>query len=74
MKDVHKEKPNYLLTNRTKRFTITILNRKGISHSLSGEIKNLHEKRWAQMQQRYVTQGALLFCKRWEHTVRISAV
>lgn len=31
------------------------------------------EKRWAQMQARYVTQGALLFCKRWEHTVRVSA-
>ena len=28
------------------------------------------EKRWAQMQQRYVTQGALLRCKRSEHTVR----
>ena len=31
------------------------------------------EKRWAQMQARYVTQGVLLFCKRWEHTVRVSA-
>lgn len=31
------------------------------------------EKRWAQMHARYVTQGALLFCKRWEHTVHVSA-
>ena len=31
------------------------------------------EKRCAQMHARYVTQGALLFCKRWEHTVRVSA-
>ena len=74
MKDIRKEITNCLLTNGTKRFTITTLSRRGVSHSPSGETRNLHEKRWAQMQQRYVTQGDLLFCKRWEHTVRISAV
>ncbi len=37
------------------------------------EVQDTAEKRWAQMQQCYVTQGALFPCKRSEHTVRVSA-